>query len=138
MADGSATPEQTFPQHHQPPSLLDANPPPTITLAVGNVYDSHRSCAAPLQTPSGGLEGVAASLKIRSMLQSMPRAIHVCRFYPYHYAPLISDLAKYTSTMGKTRLLGTGPEDIDSESWAGGHGPVRPLLQLMAVLPPSR
>ncbi|KAK9862054.1 hypothetical protein WJX84_007140, partial [Apatococcus fuscideae] len=58
-------------------------------------------------------------------------------FYPYHYAPLISDLAKYTGSMGKTRLLGTGPEDIEADSWAGGHGPVRPLLQLMAVLPPS-
>ncbi len=50
----------------------------------------------------------------------------------------MSDLAKHTGSMGKLRLQGVGLEDIDDSSWAGGHGPVRPLLQLMAVLPPSR
>lgn len=68
-----------------------------------------------------------------------------CRFYPFYYAPLVSDLAKHATTVAKTKgITAKEAPDIGEEddsvpgSWAPPHGPVRPLVQLMAVLPPAR
>lgn len=62
------------------------------------------------------------------------------RYYPFHYAPLMCDLAKHTKALGKAkppkRMQGAGQELV--ESWAPRYGPVRPIVQLMAVLPPQR
>ena len=62
-----------------------------------------------------------------------------CRYYPFHYAPLISDLAKF-ATGGRRSKATVGGEvmSLDDDSWAPANGPVRPLVQLMAVLPPER
>ncbi|DBA90633.1 TPA: 5'-3' exoribonuclease 2 [Trebouxia sp. C0004] len=59
-------------------------------------------------------------------------------YYPYHYAPLISDLAKH-ATGGKRNKATIGNEvlSIEDDDWAPLNGPVRPLVQLMAVLPPE-
>lgn len=50
------------------------------------------------------------------------------------------DLAKHTKALGKAkppkRMQGAGQELV--ESWAPRYGPVRPIVQLMAVLPPQR
>ncbi|KAK9823577.1 hypothetical protein WJX72_003960 [[Myrmecia] bisecta] len=60
-------------------------------------------------------------------------------FYPYYYAPLVSDLCRNTGALSKIKWSTgkSGLEDSAGESWADGHGPVRPLVQLMAVLPPQ-
>ncbi|KAL3145189.1 hypothetical protein ABBQ32_000941 [Trebouxia sp. C0010 RCD-2024] len=57
-------------------------------------------------------------------------------YYSFHYAPLISDLAKF-ATGGKRSKVTIGGEvmSLDDDSWAPANGPVRPLVQLMAVLP---
>lgn len=62
-----------------------------------------------------------------------------CRYYSFHYAPLISDLAKF-ATGGKRSKVTIGGEvmSLDDDSWAPANGPVRPLVQLMAVLPLER
>ena len=74
-----------------------------------------------------------------------PRRLVPCRFYPFYYAPLVSDLAKHATTVAKTKgITAKEAPDIGEESdsvpgsWAPPHGPVRPLVQLMAVLPPAR
>ena len=59
------------------------------------------------------------------------------RYYPYHHAPLVSDLAKHTGAIARLKA-GGGRRDGAVDSWAPAHGPVRPLVQLMSVLPPSR
>ena len=57
----------------------------------------------------------------------------------------MSDLAKHASTVAKTKgITAKEAPDVGEEddsmpgSWAPPHGPVRPLVQLMAVLPPAR
>lgn len=68
-----------------------------------------------------------------------PAILLNCRYYPFHYAPLISDLAKF-ATGGRRSKATVGGEvmSLDDDSWAPANGPVRPLVQLMAVLPPER
>ncbi|GFR50081.1 hypothetical protein Agub_g12225, partial [Astrephomene gubernaculifera] len=71
--------------------------------------------------------------------------------YPYHYAPLMSDLAspriQALAHRGRstTRLACpplrlprqlADPGGCGLEGWAPPHGPVRPLLQLLCILPP--
>ena len=70
--------------------------------------------------------------------------------FPYHYAPLMADLARYCGRMGGRPHKGVlaGPVGMrrglgctltaSPEEWAPKDGPVRPLLQLMSVLPPRR
>lgn len=62
------------------------------------------------------------------------------RYYPHHYAPLVSDLAKQTGALGKIRSPAVIPPEVPGlgRSWAPQYSPVQPLLQLMAVLPPQR
>ena len=57
----------------------------------------------------------------------------------------MSDLAKHATTVAKTKgITAKEAPDVGEEgdsvpgSWAPPHGPVRPLVQLMAVLPPAR
>ena len=62
-----------------------------------------------------------------------------CRYYSFHYAPLISDLAKFATGAKRSKVtIGGDVMSLDDDSWAPAHGPVRPLVQLMAVLPPER
>ncbi|CAL8464765.1 g4300 [Coccomyxa elongata] len=60
-------------------------------------------------------------------------------YYPYHYAPLVSDLAKQTGALCKIKSPALIQPEVPEPSgnWAPQYGPVRPLLQLMAVLPPQ-
>ncbi|GAX74490.1 hypothetical protein CEUSTIGMA_g1939.t1 [Chlamydomonas eustigma] len=68
--------------------------------------------------------------------------------YPHHYAPLMSDLARHCARIhprhkgllaGPVSLQRGLPPDCSqasSQDWAPVDGPVRPVLQLISVLPP--
>ena len=47
------------------------------------------------------------------------------------------DLAKHTGAIARLKA-GGGRRGGGADSWAPPHGPVRPLVQLMSVLPPRR
>lgn len=73
--------------------------------------------------------------------------------YPYHYAPLMCDLSSSSATAYRPSAARTAalycpplrivrvlqkPLTAPVQAWAPPGGPVRPLLQLMSVLPPRR
>lgn len=69
------------------------------------------------------------------------KRVLLCRYYPYHYAPMCSDVAKFTKAVGQlkhAKAVTLMPVPSPEDSWGDSRGPVRPLVQLMAVLPPKR
>ncbi|KAF8063012.1 ALKBH8 [Scenedesmus sp. PABB004] len=89
--------------------------------------------------PGGGIAGAGAGA---------PDGASWTWCYPHHYAPLIQDLAK-TKLWSKAGPAAKGvcvapiplhrglvdPHACELDEWAPPGGPVRPLLQLMCVLP---
>ncbi|BDA50364.1 5'-3' exoribonuclease 2 [Coccomyxa sp. Obi] len=103
------------------------------TLAWSLVYYSHGTLPV-LRHRNGNAAQISATSG-----SSFPCGAPWDWYFPHHYAPMMSDLAKHSGALGKIK----SPAQIQPEapepsgSWAPQYGPVRPLLQLMAVLPPQ-